>query len=264
VALSLKTLASARDAAGRTEEALPFIEEAVAIHRETLGPDNVQTVLGVLLRARLEARTARLAEAQRDCREALALVAANKNFGSRRVANAHSSCGGALAEAGRLDEAEAHLADAVTRFRAAGVQGATLARALDAQGDVARRRGRLAQAALSGREAAAIQVRVSGEENPRLALYRAHTGAALCAAGQREEGERLLRDAVAALQRAFPDGHFDLATGLFLLGEALMNSGRAAEARPLLQRALEWRQAHLGPGDPRTVIVRTVLGKAAS
>jgi eukaryotic-like serine/threonine-protein kinase len=259
VALTLKTLASAWDAAGRTDEALPLADEAVAIHREVAGAESVQTVLAVLLRARLRARTARLADAQRDCREALALVAANGNFGARRVAAAYSSCGVVSAEAGRLGEADARLERAVAGFRAAGLQGAVLARALDAWGDVARRRGRAAQAVELGREAVSIQLRVSGPDSPRLALYRVHAGTALWAAGRRDEGERLLRDGVAATQRAFPGGHFDLATGRFLLAGALAGSGRAAEARVLRQLALDWRRSHLGPVDPRTADVARAL-----
>jgi serine/threonine-protein kinase len=264
VALTLRALAAARDAEGRTEEALPLVDEALGIYREALGRDNVQTVLALLLRARLKARTARLGDAERDCREALALVASNGNFGARRTAGAHSSCGTALAEAGRLEEADAELGKAVTGLRAAGLQGAALARALDAYADVARRRGRLAEAVDLGREAIAIQVRASGEENPRLALYRARTGAALCTAGQRGEGERLLRAGAAWLERAFPDGHFDLASARFLLGQALLDGGGAAEARLHLQRAFEWRQSHLGPADPRTVAVRKALDKTTS
>jgi hypothetical protein len=81
----------------------------------------------------------------------------------------------------------------------------------------------------------------------------------LWAAGQVGEGERLLRAGLESLQREFPDGHFDLASARFLLGEALAKSGRVTEARPLLQQALEWRQTHLGAADPRTVAVRRAL-----
>jgi hypothetical protein len=61
------------------------------------------------------------------------------------------------------------------------------------------------------------------------------------------------------MERSFPDGHIDLANGRFLLGQALAGDGRAAEARPFLDAALRWRQAHLGPDDPRTLAVRRAL-----
>jgi hypothetical protein len=66
------------------------------------------------------------------------------------------------------------------------------------------------------------------------------------------------------MEREFADGHFDLATARFLLGEGLAGAGRWAEARPVLEGALQWRQAHLGPDDPRTVAVRQALAQATS
>ena len=69
---------------------------------------------------------------------------------------------------------------------------------------------------------------------------------------------------VATMQRAFPAGHFDLAAGRFLLGDALAKSGRTAEARTLLQAALDWRLEHLGAADPRTEAARKALARAPS
>jgi eukaryotic-like serine/threonine-protein kinase len=238
LASSLRVWAYALDAAGRTDEGLPRIAEALAIHREALGRDNVQVLLDLVAQATLEARTGQLGDALRACDEALGFFATPRGFGPRTEALARSACGAVLSEAGRLEEAEAQLGQAVAQLRGARLQGAILARALDAQGDLARRRGHLASAVESSREAVALQERIAAE-HPRLALYRAHAGAALWAAGQREEGERLLRPGVTWLERAFPAGHFDLAAARFLLGEALIRDGRAAEGRAFLQGALE-------------------------
>jgi serine/threonine-protein kinase len=263
-ASSLKVLAVALDLAGRTEEALPRSAEALAIHREALGADNVQVVHGVLIRSAIESRTARLSEAVHGCGEALRFFATHKGFGARWEANTLSVCGMVLAEAGRLEEAEGRLAEAVARFRGANMEGVFPARALDALGDVTRRRGQTARAIELGREAVAMHTRFAGDDHPKLALYRAHLGAALWASGQGAEGERLLRDGVAWMEQTFPDGHFDLATARFLLGEGLAAAGRRAEARPVLEGALQWRQAHLGPDDPRTVAIRKALAQATS
>ncbi len=98
-----------------------------------------------------------------------------------------------------------------------------------------------------------------GAEDPFSLLASAHVCAALWAAGQAAEGERLLRAGLGGLEREFPNGHFDLTSARFLLGETLAKSGRDAEARPLLQQALERRQTHLGSADPRTAAVRRAL-----
>jgi serine/threonine-protein kinase len=262
LAYSLRLLGSSLDTAGRTEEALAHIAEALAIHRE--GRDGVQSVVDLSLQGMIEARAGRLDDALRDCREVLGSIDPGKGWVPGMESIARTACGTALAEAGRLDEAEAQLGRAVAQMRAIRGRATVLPRALDAQGDVARRRGRLAQAVEMTREAVAMQERSAGAEHPQLAIYRAHAGAALWAAGQAGEGERLLRAGVIAMERAFPGGHVDLAAGRFLLGEALRRDGRAAEARPHLQGALEWRQVHLGPEDPRTMAVRRALAQAGS
>jgi serine/threonine-protein kinase len=264
VGTSLKWLALALDATGRSEEALPRIAEALAIHREVLGPDNVQSLQDLVVQGMIEARTGRLADAQRDCSQALGFFAEHKSFGPRTEAVVRTACGKVLGEAGHLEEADLQFTQAVAQFRAAGLNGLSLGRALDALGDVARRRGDPARAVDLGRQALALQQGGSGEDTLAVALARIHAGAALCSTGQGEEGERLLRAGVAWIERAYPSGHFDLATGRLLLGEALLGSGRAPEARPFLQAAFDWRQAHLGRTDPRTLAARQALARTGS
>jgi len=264
LAYSLRVLATSFDTGGRTEEALPRIAEALAIHREAIGPGHVQTVVDLALQGMIEARAGRLADAQRDCREVLASIAPHKGWAPAYEPLARTACGIAFAEAGRLDQAAAQLGEAVAQLRATRGSGTVLARALDARADVARRQGQLQQAVELAREALAMQERSAGEEHPQLAIYRTHAGAALWAAGQRDEGERLLRAGVTGMERASPQGHVDLATGRLLLGQALVKDGRADEARLFLQHAYDWRLARFGPADPRTVTARTALARAAS
>jgi tetratricopeptide (TPR) repeat protein len=259
VASSLRMLAIGLDAAGRSEEARTRASEALAVHREALGDGNVQVLLDLIALGGTEAQTGRLAEAVHTCREAIAFLGAHPGLGARTEAIARSGCGGVLLQAGRLEEAEAQLTAAVARFRAAGTTGAFPARALDALGDVMRRTDRVARAVPLSQEAIAILERTA-PEHPKLALYRVHAGAALWASGRRADGERLLREGVGAMERAFPAGHPDLAEGRFLLGDALS----AREGRVFLLRALEWRRSHLGPADPRTVAVQKALARTAS
>jgi len=122
----------------------------------------------------------------------------------------------------------------------------------------------MARAAELARQALARLEGSAGEEHPAVMLARVHAGAALWGAGQAGEGEPLLRHGLQGLERQFPSGHFNLSAARFLLGEALARSGRLAEARPLFQSALEWRQAHLGPADPRTTAVRRALAASSS
>jgi tetratricopeptide (TPR) repeat protein/tRNA A-37 threonylcarbamoyl transferase component Bud32 len=259
LAYSLRVVATSLDTLGRSAEALPYIAEAVAIHRQAVGPGHVQTVVAQAAQAMIEARAGRLAEAQRDCRAVLASIPPRKGWAPAFEPVARYLCGIALAEAGRLGEAAAQFDEAAAQLRATRGPSTALARALDGRADVARRQGHLAQAVELAREAVSMQEHSTGEEHPQIAIYRARAGAALWAAGQRDEGERLLRQGVTGMERSFPDGHIDLANGRFLLGQALAGDGRAAEARPFLDAALRWREAHLGTGDPRTLAVRRAL-----
>jgi len=259
LAASLRLLARALEQSGRGEGALAPIAEALAIRRKSLGPTHWQVALDLAWQGVIEAETGRLAEAERDCRQALSLVDRQKDIGPITLGNVRSLAGSVLAEAGRLEEADEQLSQAVAVFRSSHRSGVWFGRALNALGNVARRRGQTAQAVEMGREALTVLEKSGGPNHPVLALARAHLGAALWAAGQASEGERLLRAGLGDLEREFPDGNFDLASAWFLLGQALAKSGRVIEAGLLLKQALEWRQTHLGPADPRTVAARRAL-----
>jgi hypothetical protein len=164
-----------------------------------------------------------------------------------------------LAEAGRLDEADAVISRATSDLRSAHQQSAFLGRALDALGDIARRRQEPSRAHDLTREALPLVDRGLGEDHEATAVARVHAGAARWSIGRTAGGEQLLRAGLARLETQFPGGHPDLATARFILGDALRQRRRSLEARPLLQSAFSWRQAHFGPADPRTTEARHAL-----
>jgi serine/threonine-protein kinase len=256
---SLRLVARILDAAGRTEEAMAPIEEAVAIHGEGRGPSTLTVALDLGWKGAIEARTGRLAEAERDCRAALSFFDGESRLSPRYLAITRAHTGIVLAEADQLPEAERQLTEAVSLFRAGRQEGVQFLRALDALGDVTRRRGEAARAVALGRDALSGLERVLGADRPATLMARVHLGTALWMTGEPEPGERFLRTGLEGLQRAYPTGNADLATARVLLGEALSKGNRGAEARPLLAAALEWRQAHLGPADARTAAVRRAL-----
>ena len=257
--VSLRVLARALDGQGDAEAALPQIAEALSIHRERFGPAHLQVALDLAWQGMIEAHTHRLAEAVDHSVQAVALLGAEKAATPRDLATARLYAGSVLLEAGRLPEADALLTQAVSEFSDAAGTQLLLGRALDAQGDLARRRGQTALAAALGQKAVSALERGVGPDNPTIVLARAHLGAALWAEGHEEEGEAQLRAGIERLERDFPAGHPDLASARCLLGNALATSDRRAEALPLLLSALEWREAHLGPRDPRTLATRRAV-----
>ena len=259
LAVSLRLLARALDASGRSDEALPLATEALAIHIERFGADHQQVAHDRLWQALIEAHIGHLAEAERDCREAQRIFDAQKGPSRADLPYLRMWIGIAFAEAGELDRAQQVIAQAVSDLRSSAAEGPFIALALDALGDIARRLGQPARARDLAREALPLVERGLGEDHEATAVARVHAGAAESATGDTAAGEVLLRAGVTHLERQFPNGHHDLAAARFLLGEALEKAGRRAEARPLLQSALTWRQTHLGPDDPRTIEARRAL-----
>jgi serine/threonine-protein kinase len=262
--VSLRVLARALDGQGYAEAALPRIAEALSIHRDRFGPAHYQVAMDLAWQGMIEAHTHRLTEAVDHSLQAIALLGAEKTVTPRDLATARLYAGIVLLEAGRLPEADAELAQAVIPFSDEAGTQLLLGRALDAQGDLARRRNQTARAASLGRQAVSALERGVGRDSPTIALARVHLGDALWADGHEEEGEALMRAGIERLERDFPAGHPDLASAQCLFGNALATRGRRDEALPLLMSGLAWRQVHLGSADPRTLAVLRALASISS
>jgi tetratricopeptide (TPR) repeat protein len=233
LALSLRATARALDGVGRPEEARTPIAEAMAIHRASLGDDHPQVAMDLIWQAMIEAHVARLAEAERHAREALRRFAKADGVVPVERAWMDLFAGGVLAAAGRLEEADTHLIEAVTIGRSERGDPTLLGGSLDAAGDVARQRGQLARAVELGGEALEILARTLGADHPSVSLASVHYGAALCAEGRTADGQRRLRAGVAGMERSFPSGHSDLTKAKRLLAEAL---ARGMSGSPRLSR----------------------------
>jgi tetratricopeptide (TPR) repeat protein/tRNA A-37 threonylcarbamoyl transferase component Bud32 len=259
VAVSLRLLARALDASGRSESALPLMAEALGIHIERFGAENLQVAHDRVWQAVIEMHIGHLLEATRDGREAQRIFALQKGPPRADLPNLRMWIGIVLAEAGQLDQAEAVIARVISDLRSSGTEGPFTALALDALGDVARRRGHPSRARDLAREALPLLERGLGEGHEATAVARVHAGAAEWWDGAPAAGEPLMRAGLAQLEKQFPGGHHDVAAARFVLGDALSHAGRIVEARPLLQGAMAWRQTHLGPADPRTIETRHAL-----
>jgi len=258
LAVSLRLLARTLDSSGRAEEALAPIAEALAIQAEEFGPRHLQVASNLAWQSVIEADTGRLAQAERDCREALSFFDAET---TRRadLPNVRAHLAVVLAETGHLGEAEAQLSRAVADLRAGHHQGPFLGYALDALGDVVRRRAQTARAAELTRESLTILERSLGRDHPTTVRSRVHAGAAQSAIGHAAEGEDLMRAGLTQLTDLFPAGHPDVASAQVALAEALAAQGRSNDAIPLFQQALTWRRGHFGATDPRTEAVQRAL-----
>jgi tetratricopeptide (TPR) repeat protein len=231
----------------------------LSIHIERFGADNLQVAHDRVWQAVAEAHTGHLAEAARDGRDAERIFDSQRSPARADLPHVRMWIGIVLAEAGQLDRADAVIARAVSDLRSSRQDGPFLGLALDALGDVARRRGQPARARDLAREALPLVERGLGDDHAATAAAKVHAGAAEWSSGTPAAGEPVMRAGLARLEKHFPGGHADLASARFMLGDALRRAGRAGEAGPLIQSAMAWRQTHFGPADPRTVEARQAL-----
>ena len=257
--MSLRVLGRALDSAGRAEEAVAPTAEALAIQTAEFGAVHLQVAIDRVWQAVVETHIGQLAKAERDAREALTFFDSYTGGVRADLPHMRSLIGIVLAEAGRLDEADAQVSRAAADLRAVHLEGAYLGFALDALGDIARRRQQPARARDLTNEALTLLERGLGDQHAATALARVHAGAARWSLGETAEGEPLTRRGLASLEQQFPDGHPDLATARLTIGDLLRQSGHPLEARPMLQKALAWREVHFGPADPRTAAARQAL-----
>jgi len=258
LAVSLRVLARALDQAGRAEEARAPVAEALAIQGAAFGTDHPQVATDRLWQAVIEMHTGRLAEAERDARATLTYLDAHTNPLRADAPYSRMVAGTVLAETGKLAEADAQITRAAADQRAATHENVFLGLALDAEGDVAWRRSQFERARAQTAAALPLLERTLDPQHPALAAARVHAGAAQWSAGA-PDGERQIRAGLAVLERRYPDGHPDLASAWLTLGTLLAQSGRTLDARPLMEKAAAWRQAHYGSSDPRTAAAEAAL-----
>src|SRR6185369_860014 len=133
------------------EDARAPIAEAIDIHRASLGEDHPQVAMDLIWQAMIEVHAGRLAEAERDGREALGRFTKATGLPATDRAWMNVFAGSVLAAAGKLDEADTLLAEAVATGRSEPRDPTLLGRALVASGDVARQRHQAERAAALGR-----------------------------------------------------------------------------------------------------------------
>ncbi len=264
LAAGLRVLARARYDAGDAEAARPLIAEALSIHRERFGRGHLQVAIDLAWQALIESGTGRIGEAEKDARDALRILASDRGTVASDLAAMRFYTGSVLAEVGRDADAEVELTQAIASFRSRQpAEALLLGYALDALADIERRTSRTDAAARLAQEAVAILDRNDSKDHPAVAFAHVRASAARWADGHPRVGEPELRSGLDVLTRLYPNGHAQLAGARFLLGDALARSGRASEARPFLEAALEWRESHFGAQDPRTLAARRSLELSA-
>jgi len=145
-----------------------------------------------------------------------------------------------LVEAGKLDEAEADLRRALTIIETVyGKRHPDTAMALSNLGSVLYAHGQIQDAAAKFQAALAIEDEVIGPNHVSVASTLMNLGAAQSALGDTTAAEANLRRALAIREKHFAGNDPRVAEVQATLGSTLVEVGRYADARPLLEGAVE-------------------------
>jgi eukaryotic-like serine/threonine-protein kinase len=178
----------------------------------------------------------------------------SSNLGEGMIALAY-----ALTAAGRLDEAEPLLHEALAAARKRSPDSWTAAEALTVLGMLYSSRGDLAAAAPALEEALALTHRHQPGSRSA-AIVAIELGEVLIGRGELEAAERHLREGMSILRRVAGEEHPDIATALNHLAVIEEKRGHSRAAERLLRRALEmWRRVQ-GPDHPGTIESQKRLG----
>ncbi len=237
--------------AGRYAEAVPLLQQTLAIYEKALGPDHPDVATAVNYLAALYSNQGRYAEAEPLIKRALAIFEKVLGPDHPDVAAALNNLAQLYDNQGRYAEAEPlYKRSLAIREKALGPDHPDVASALNNLALLYKNQGRYAEAEPLDKRALAIEEKALGPEHPDVATVLNTLAALYDNQGRYAEAEPLYKRALAIYKKAFGPDHADVATALNNLALLYWKQGRYAEAEPLIKRALAIDQKALGPDHP--------------
>ena len=246
---------------GAYERALPLLQEAVALGRQTLGPGRelAQSLndLGVAL-----GKKAELDAARATLEEALAMRRKVLGEGHPDTAVTHSELGRVLFDQGRLGEAEAHFRAALAiRRQALGPADHETATSLSDLGLLLREKGDRAGAEALFRETLAVTRKTRGPRHPDVATALGNLALTVNDRGDPAAAEAMFREALAIGQASLGRDHPANAQRLANLAGALRREGKLAEAEARSEEALAISRPAYGRDHPAVALQEVSLAR---
>lgn len=242
----LATVGAVYDSLGQYKDALPILNESLALQPLSHDKSRIDTMLE-LGRARLGAGD--LTGAEAPVQEALRL--ARSDFGA-----ASQESGLALWALGRLRHQQGAFADAKDLYnRSLDILETTSApptdvsALLDDLAQVYAREQQWAVAKQTYQRALEIDRHVLGDDHPRVAMHLHNLAVVAQNMGDLKQAEALYRDAIRRKEHVYGVGDPQTAAAKGNYGLLLQREGRLAEAEPLLRSALALTLAQYGPNN---------------
>jgi len=225
----------------RAEGAAAFVE-ALALHREMLGPRHRRTLMNMTLLASDYLMLGELAKAEAILDEALPLARTDfpNDIQTARCLEIQS---GVLNRHGRIAESVAPAEEALSvSIRVAGEDGLETALAYATAAEAHRSNGRNDRALPLYRKAHALYEKSLGPEHPRVASLWSQEGLIEMQDGKFSTAERSMLKSIALLNKSCPNCTVEMAVAYNNLGLLRLAQKRWAEADENLTRAMELRE----------------------
>jgi tetratricopeptide (TPR) repeat protein len=204
------------------------------------------------------AHLGRYDDAERDAREAVAMLRNAAGDEHPAVAQALFGLARALEQKGAYEEAERVAREVLSmRRKARPGPSAGVASTLHLLANLRYEQGSIPEAVEIGREAVAMKVAVLGAEHPTTALGKTVLAVFLNADGKVEEAEALVRDALAVDRRLLGDGHPSTGGDLRVLSAVLRAARKLDEAESTAREAVA--VARRSSGDRSRTVATSLL-----
>ena len=262
VAQSLNELGVLLDERGEYAAAAPILEQALTMRRKLLGPEHPDVAVTLVDLGRVYSDLGDDQRAEPLYRESLAIR--KKVLGERDHETATSLSDLALLawRRGDLAAAESLYRQCLAIYRETrGDDHPDVATVLGILGSIAAERHDYAAAESMLQQSLAITRRSFGEKHPEVAAKLNKLSTVLREQGKYEEAESVSRDALQMTVSALGEEHPLVALFGLNLARAQLLRKEAANAEPLLRKALEIRQRAYPAGNWRIGEAESVLGE---
>jgi serine/threonine protein kinase len=245
---------------GALDRAEPLYREGLAIRRRALG-EHAETAtslsdLGLLLRQKGD-----LPGAEQALRETLAMTRRTQGDQHPDVGTSLGNLALVLMDTGRFAEAETLVREGLAiSAKTLGPAHPDRAFKLNTLSGALREQGRHAEAAAALDEALRVGRPALGERHPLMGLWTLNLARVRLAQGDPSAAEPLARSAVGIAEGAFAPRDWRLAAARSVLGAALAERRRFAEAESLLLQAHEALEDVPGPQGREALATRKRLG----
>ncbi len=207
IASAMRDLAATIADGERLDEAHALLDEALAMQRAVLAPDNLQQVMTLDLRGLLHSQRRDFDAAEAAYAEAAA-ICTRAALDTETCSRVRNNRGHNFYRQGKLAEAEREMRAALGERRARfGEDHKTVAVSLSTLGNVLERAGRAKESVALQRDALAIFERIGQHDSADFALVGNSLAQAQLSAGEAAAALETLRGALALWQRQVPDGH---------------------------------------------------------